>query len=123
MLEANINTNIEITDIEMFTLLGQKTIEIFMKDKTIEKLLSQIDKVKTLIIELETVKKTNSELDTSNKSLSEMNIKLDMALTDERHKLKDAIDKCEQLNIELGGLKNVKYNKSKKGSNRKSTNS
>ena len=140
------NTNVEITDVEMFALIGQKDIEIFIKDKTLERLNKQFDKMRNVLVELETANKrvsvlelTNSELNNninklsvdsgkyeqlllSNKSLSEMNIKLDTALTDERHKLKDVTDKCAQLNNELGELKNVKYNKSKKRNSNNSTN-
>ena len=121
MQEANVsgnvtnNINIAITDIEMFALLGQKDCEIFVKDKTIERLNIQFEKIKSVLVELETVKKKNSELELSNKQYSDNNIKLDRALTEERQKLKNAQDEIDKLKAEIGEL-NVKHNKSKKRS-------
>jgi chromosome segregation ATPase len=175
------NTNLEIADVEMFALLGQKDCEIFMKDKAIERLNGQFDKIRSALVELEVAKKRVAELEesnrvltesnnqvaplidkstnleTSNKSLSDMNIKLDTALTEERQKVKiyssriaeldrSLKDKDEdisklvesnqsisieldtlrlelmQKDVEIGELKNVEYNKGKKGNGRRSTN-
>jgi chromosome segregation ATPase len=73
--------NVEISDNELFELLGKKDCEIAMNEKTIEAFKAQMEKVKALIIELETLKKAKIDLEASNKSLSETNIKLDQALT------------------------------------------
>ena len=109
MLDANItdNTRLEVTDVEMFALLGQKDCEIFMKDKTIERLNGQIEKLKAVIIELETVKKKNNELETSNKSLSDQNIKLDQVLTEERSKVKNLQEEINKLKGEIVTVGNM----------------
>ena len=109
MLDANItdNTRLEVTDVEMFALLGQKDCEIFMKDKTIERLNGQFEKLKAVIIELETVKKKNNELETSNKSLSDQNIKLDQVLTEERSKVKNLQEEINKLKGEIVTVGNM----------------
>ena len=104
------NSVLEVTDVEMFALLGQKDCEIFMKDKALERLQGQFDRMRGLIVELEGARKrvvelevankelidsntqiapltdNTTKLEASNKSLSDMNIKLDTALTEERKK-------------------------------------
>jgi predicted nucleic acid-binding Zn-ribbon protein len=109
MIDANItdNTRLEITDVEMFALLGQKDCEIFMKDKSLERLNGQFEKLKAVIVELETIKKKNSDLEISNKSLSEQNIKLDQALTEERQKMKASQEEVNKLKGEIATIGNI----------------
>jgi hypothetical protein len=90
---------LEIPEIELFALLGQKDCEILMKDRAIE----QLNK---MLVDFENTKKQNLQLIESNKSLGEQNIKLDKELTGARLELSQTI-------MEIGEL-NVKHDKNKK---------
>jgi chromosome segregation ATPase len=92
---------IEISDNELFELLGKKDCEIAMNEKTIEAFKAQFEKVKALIVELETLKKAKISLEASNKSLADTNIKLDQALTAARKERDTYKSELEAKKLEL----------------------
>jgi hypothetical protein len=105
---------LEIPEIELFALLGQKDCEILMKDRAIEQL-------KKMLVDFENTKKQNNELIEYNKTLGEQNIKLDKALTEARLELSQAVTELEtevstllnSASSKIGEL-NVKHDKGKK---------
>jgi len=80
---------IQITDNELFEIIGRGQVELFAKDKELSAFRSQIEKVRPALVEAEALKTKNVALETSNKSLAEQNIKLDQALTEARKERDD----------------------------------
>lgn len=75
---------IQLTENELFEIVGRCHIEIFVKDKELAALRGQFEKIKPTLIESEANKTKNVALDSSNKALAEKNISLDQALTQAR---------------------------------------
>jgi chromosome segregation ATPase len=95
---------IEISDNELFELLGKKDCEIYTNEKTIKAYKIQLDKIKEVILQMELLKKAKIDLETSNKSLADTNIKLDQALTEAR-KERDALKtELQTASYRNGGL-------------------
>lgn len=114
-LGSNMGT-IEISDNELFELLGRKDCEIYMNEKIIKDYEAKLEKVKELILQMELLKKEKTELENSNKSLSETNIKLDQALTEARKERDIYKAELESVKLEFEKFKEVKdvNNKGKK---------
>ncbi len=80
---------IQITENELFEIIGRSQVEVYAKDKELSAFRSQIEKVRPALVEAEALKTKNVALETSNKSLAEQNIKLDQALTEARKERDD----------------------------------
>jgi chromosome segregation ATPase len=76
--------NIEITDKELYELLGRKDVEIFTNEKVIETYRVAVERVKGLAAETDALKAAKTSLETSNGQLASKNIQLDQALTEAR---------------------------------------
>jgi chromosome segregation ATPase len=81
---------IEVTDKELYELLGRKDVEIFSLEKNIEAYRLAVERVKGLATETETLRAAKTSLETSNGQLASKNIELDRALTEAR-KERDAV--------------------------------
>lgn len=77
-------SEIQITDRELFEIIGRSQVEVFSKDRELTAYQQQFEKVKEILAEAEPLKAANTALETSNKQLSEKNIQLDQALTEAR---------------------------------------
>jgi peptidoglycan hydrolase CwlO-like protein len=75
---------IEVTDKELYELLGRKDVEIFSDEKSIEAYRLAVERVKGLATETDALKVAKTSLETSNGQLSSKNIELDRALTEAR---------------------------------------
>lgn len=75
---------IQITENELFEIIGRGQVELFAKDKELAAYRSQIEKVRPSLVEADALKTRNNTLEASNKSLAEQNIQLDQALTEAR---------------------------------------
>ncbi len=76
--------NIEVTDKELFEIIGRKEVEIFNNEKVLEAYRLQFEKLKPVLTEAEAAKTAKAALEESNKSLAETNINLDRAVTGAR---------------------------------------
>ena len=110
-----IDDKLEIAEVELFALLGQKDCEIFTKDRIIGALKKRLS-------DIDVIEKQNAELIKSNESLNEQCIKLDKELTGTRLELSQTVTELEtqvstllnSASSKIGEL-NVKHNKNKKG--------
>jgi peptidoglycan hydrolase CwlO-like protein len=81
---------IEVTDHDLYELLGRKDVEIFNDERIIGNYQTAIEKMKGMSTETETLKAAKTSLETSNGQLASKNIELDRALTEAR-KERDAV--------------------------------
>jgi len=75
---------IQITENELFEIIGRSQVEIYAKDKELTAYRSQFEKLKPALVEAEAMKTKSANLEISNKALAEKNIQLDQALTEAR---------------------------------------
>jgi chromosome segregation ATPase len=80
---------IEVTDKDLYELLGRKDVEIFNGERIIGNYQAAIEKMKNFTVEMDTLKAAKTSLETSNGQLATKNIQLDQALTT-AHKERDA---------------------------------
>jgi chromosome segregation ATPase len=77
-------SEIQITDNQLFEIIGRSTVEIWSKDKELDAYRVSLETTKGLATEVNALRAAKPALETSNKQLSDQNIQLDKALTDAR---------------------------------------
>ena len=75
---------IEVTDKDLYELLGRKDVEIFNGERVIANYQAAFEKVKEMSTETDALKAAKTSLETSNGQLANKNIQLDQALTEAR---------------------------------------
>lgn len=75
---------IEVTDKELFELIGRKEVELFNVGKELDAYRVSLESMKGLATEVTTLRAAKPALETSNKQLADKNIELDRALTETR---------------------------------------
>jgi len=92
---------IQITENELFEIIGRQQVELYAKDKELAAFRGQFEKSKPTLVEAEVNKAKNVALEVSNKSLAEKNIQLDQALTEARKQCEAIRGEWTKGNIEL----------------------
>jgi hypothetical protein len=105
--------NIEVSDTQLFEVIGRKEIEIYSINKELDAYRVSLESMKGLATEVNALRVAKPALETSNKQLADKNIELDRALTEAR-KEREAIrveltqmtaraDEAVKNNVILGG--------------------
>jgi chromosome segregation ATPase len=83
-------SEIQITDNQLFEIIGRKEVEIYSKDRELDAYRTSLETTKGLATEVIALRAAKPALELSNKQLAEKNIELDRALTEAR-KERDAV--------------------------------
>jgi chromosome segregation ATPase len=76
--------NIEVSDTQLFEVIGRKEVEIYSMNKELEAYRVSLESTKGLATEVNALRAGKPALETSNKQLADKNIELDRALTEAR---------------------------------------
>jgi chromosome segregation ATPase len=77
-------SEIQVTDKDLFEIIGRGQVEMFSKDKELDAYRVSLETTKGLATEVNALRAAKVALETSNKQLAEKNIQLDQALTESR---------------------------------------
>lgn len=77
-------SEIQITDSQLFEIIGRSQVEIYLKDRELDASRVTLETAKGLATEVNTLRAAKTALETSNKQLADKNIELDRALTEAR---------------------------------------
>jgi chromosome segregation ATPase len=76
--------NIEVSDTQLFEVIGRKEVELYSVNKELDAYRVSLESTKGLATELNVLRAAKPALETSNKQLADKNIELDKALTEVR---------------------------------------
>ena len=77
-------SEIQITDKDLFEIIGRKEVELFSQGKELDAYRVSLETTKGLATEVTALRAGKPALELSNKQLAEKNIQLDQALTEAR---------------------------------------
>lgn len=99
---------IEVTDKDLYELLGRKDVEIFNGERVIANYQAAFEKVKELATEMDALKAAKTSLETSNGQLASKNVQLDQALTEARKESANSVTALANKSTETDLLRREK---------------